>query len=194
MSKYAIVDLEMCRVPMDVSVDDYPYGQEIIQVGVVLLDEKFDKIGEFCSLVKPQFGEVNDYITRLTGITKASTLTARDFRSVITELVEWLPNDVVFVEWSNNDQNQLCTEIEFKGLEEKIYDVFFDEWIDCQLSFSQKLNTQKIYKLSEALSIADIFYDDGAHDALIDAKNTAKLFKKIMTEDKLKLSPYLKVE
>ena len=45
MSKYAVVDLEMCRVPMDVSVDDYPYGQEIIQVGVVLLDENFDKIG-----------------------------------------------------------------------------------------------------------------------------------------------------
>ena len=40
-----------------------------------------------------------------------------------------------------------------------------------------EVNNKK-YKLSEALSIADISYDDGAHDALVDAKNTARLFAK----------------
>ena len=56
--------------------------------------------------------------------------------------------------------------------------------------FGNKLNTNKKYKLSEALSIADICYDDGAHDALIDARNTARLFAKIQSEEELKLSPY----
>ena len=56
--------------------------------------------------------------------------------------------------------------------------------------FGRKLNTNKKYKLSEALSIADICYDDGAHDALVDARNTARLFAKIQSEEEFELSPY----
>lgn len=56
--------------------------------------------------------------------------------------------------------------------------------------FGHKLNTNKRYKLSEALSIADICYDEGAHDALVDARNTARLFAKIQSGKEFELSPY----
>lgn len=191
MSKYAVIDLEMCRVPWEVDEEVYPYGNEIIQVGAVLLDEKFEETGTFCSLVAPRFGKVDDFITRLTGITQRALQNARDFREVLTDFVKWLPEEVVFVAWSDSDERQLRSEIDAKGLEEPIFDIFFEEWEDCQQAFSKKLDTQRVYKLSEALCMADIYYDDGAHDALVDAKNTAKLFKKIKTEEKLKLSPYL---
>lgn len=52
------------------------------------------------------------------------------------------------------------------------------------------MNAQKKYKLSEALIIADIDYDEGEHDALVDAKNTAQLFVKMEREPVLVLNPY----
>ena len=55
-----------------------------------------------------------------------------------------------------------------------------------------KMNTARQYMLSEALIIAAIDdYSDGAHDALVDAINTAMLFKKIMLDKDFTLSPYL---
>ena len=50
------------------------------------------------------------------------------------------------------------------------------------------------YRLSEALIIADIDYDENIHDALVDAKNTALLFAKMQREPKLTLNAYLKTE
>lgn len=61
---------------------------------------------------------------------------------------------------------------------------------DCQLTFGEKMNAQKKYKLSEALIIADIDYTAGEHDALVDAQNTAVLFAKMQREKTLKLSSY----
>ena len=37
---------------------------------------------------------------------------------------------------------------------------------------------------------ANIIYEDGAHDGLVDAYNTALLFAKMQTEPELKLNPY----
>ena len=54
------------------------------------------------------------------------------------------------------------------------------------------MNSPKCYKLSEALIAADIMYEDGAHDGLVDAYNTALLFAKIERESELVLNPYYK--
>ena len=65
-----------------------------------------------------------------------------------------------------------------------------DSWIDCQKTFGEKLNSERCYRLSEALVAADIIYEDGAHDGLVDAYNTALLFAKMEKEDELSLNPY----
>ena len=52
------------------------------------------------------------------------------------------------------------------------------------------MNSRKCYKLSEALIAADIMYEDGAHDGLVDAYNTALLFAKMEREPDLVLNPY----
>ena len=76
-------------------------------------------------------------------------------------------------------------EIEIAGLEELL-----DNWIDCQQTFAEKMHTQRCYRLSEALVAADIVYEDGAHDGLVDAYNTALLFAKMEREEELVLNPY----
>ena len=48
------------------------------------------------------------------------------------------------------------------------------------------MNNPRRYNLEEALNLSDIDYDIHLHDGLIDASNTALLFKKIKTEKSFK--------
>ena len=73
---------------------------------------------------------------------------------------------------------------------EVLNELYLDRWIDCQKTFAERMHTEKRYKLSEALIIADIDLEDGEHDALVDARNTALLFAKMQREPSLKLNPY----
>ena len=103
---------------------------------------------------------------------------------------KWIPENSILVTWSDNDVKQLDDELYFKDIcLMKLYD-YLDDYIDCQEIFSEKMETNRIYQLSEALAIANIDYDEHIHNAHADAYNTALLFKKLQTEDKLTLSPY----
>lgn len=190
MSNYAVVDLEMCKVPRAKRTEDYPYKCEIIQIGVILLNSEFNIVNEFKSYVSPDNGVVDTYIHKLTGISAEDVAHAPKLVEVLRDLVNWLPEDAVMIEWSDNDENQLRREIEAKQLSESELLPLLCEWVDCQKMFGDKLGIDKVYRLSEALNISNIYYDDGAHDALVDARNTAKLFRKIQTETVLKLNPY----
>lgn len=87
---------------------------------------------------------------------------------------------------------QIRHEIEAKGIDIDGLDSLLENWIDCQKTFAEKMNNQRCYKLLEALVAADIIYEDGAHDGLVDAYNTALLFAKMEREPELVLNPYYK--
>ena len=190
MSKYVIVDFEMCKVPKGIKRETYNWRNELIQIGAVLVDESLNISDEFMSLVYPEFGVIDNYIEKLTGISRKAVIGAPKFKEALEMFVNWLPRDAVLVSWSNNDEIQIRKELEAKCVLFEGLDDYLDKWIDCQKTFSEKMNTQKNYKLSEALIIADIAYDDGEHDALVDAKNTAQLFVKMEREPELVLNPY----
>ena len=42
---YLVIDLEMCKVPRNYRSRSYKYANETIQIGAVLLDEEFKRIG-----------------------------------------------------------------------------------------------------------------------------------------------------
>ena len=59
MSKYVVIDLEMCKVPKGFRRNTFGYSKELIQIGAVLLDETFDITDTFVTLVKPEYGLVD---------------------------------------------------------------------------------------------------------------------------------------
>ena len=189
MSKYAVVDFEMCSVPKYKKAE-CKLKCEIIQIGVILLDEAFNCIGEFQSYVCPEYGVIDDYIYKLTGISNKMVKNAPKLLDVLTDLKAWLPPDTLMVAWSKHDEKQLRHELEAKAFEGAAMELLEYTWLDCQEMFADKLETKKVYNLTEALRIANIYYCDGAHDALVDARNTALLFRKIKTENRLKLNTY----
>ena len=190
MCQYAVVDLEMCKVPYRIKKDKYPWRQETIQIGAVLLDESLEIIDKFSTYVLPQFGFIDKYINNLTGISGADLHNAPHMEEALRKFVSWLPDDVKAISWSKNDERQIRHEIEAKDICIEGLDAILDNWIDCQKTFGEKMNSSKCYKLSEALVAADIMYTDGAHDGLVDAYNTALLFEKMEREPQLVLNPY----
>lgn len=190
MSKYVIVDLEMCNVPKGIKRDAYNWRNEVIQIGAVVVDESLNITDEFMTLVSPEFGAIDNFIEKLTGISRKAVQGAPKVKEALELFVNWLPSDALLVSWSENDENQIRKEIEAKNILVEGLNDYLDTWVDCQKTFGEKMNAQKNYKLSEALIIADIDYDDGEHDALVDAKNTAQLFVKMEREPVLVLNPY----
>jgi len=190
MSKYVIVDLEMCNVPKGIKRDAYNWRNEVIQIGAVVVDESLNITDEFMTLVSPEFGAIDNFIEKLTGISRKAVQGAPKVKEALELFVNWLPSDALLVSWSENDENQIRKEIEAKNILVEGLNDYLDTWVDCQKTFGKKMNAQKNYKLSEALIIADIDYDDGEHDALVDAKNTAQLFVKMEREPVLVLNPY----
>lgn len=190
MSKYVIVDLEMCNVPKGIKRDAYNWGNEVIQIGAVVVDESLNIADEFMTLVSPEFGAIDNFIEKLTGISRKAVQGAPKVKEALELFVNWLPSDALLVSWSENDENQIRKEIEAKNILVEGLNDYLDTWVDCQKTFGEKMNAQKNYKLSEALIITDIDYDEGEHDALVDAKNTAQLFIKMEREPELVLNPY----
>lgn len=179
MCKYAVIDLEMCRVPRSVSNKKYHWANETIQIGAVLLNETLEVQDRFVTYVFPQFGSVDTYISNLTGISRNDVSKAPTMEEALNEFVNWLPDDVKVVSWSDNDKFQILHEIEAKNIRIDRFEDVLNDWIDCQKIFGEKMHSHKCYKLSEALIAADIIYEEGAHDGLVDAYNTALLFAKM---------------
>ena len=190
MNNYVVIDLEMCNAYKSAMNREMNYRQELIQIGAVALNECYEVVDTFMTHVFPEFGTVDGFINRLTGISKEALRNAPSAQQALESFVAWLPQDAILVAWSTNDERQLQKECMRKQLEVPGLQKTFGTWTDCQQLFGQKLNTRKQYRLSEALSVADIYYDDGAHDALVDARNTAKLFAKLQREELFRFSPY----
>ena len=168
-NKYAVIDLEMCKVPYEARKCNLT--RETIQIA-------------------PQFGFIDNDISKLTGINRRDVCGALSMEEVLKEFINWLPNNVKIVSWSDNDERQIHREMEAKNICIDGFDVLYDNWIDCQKIFGKKMHTQRSYKLSEALVAADIMYEDGVHDGLVDAYNTSLLFAKMEKEPELILNPY----
>ena len=187
VSRYVVVDLEMCRVPRGLKREKFRRACELIEIGAVLLDDTYEIVDRFKTYVSPEYGEVDNFIQKLTGITRADTYGAPSTQEALESFVKWLPEDAILVSWSDSDEKQIRKEVELKNLDIPGLENYLDNWEDCQKIFGEKMNSPKNYKLSEALIIADIDYDENIHDGLVDAENTAMLFAKMKREPKLKL-------
>lgn len=185
MKVYTVIDLEMCKSYSK----SYSYSQETIQIGAVKLDENFEIIDKLNIFVKPEYGHVDSFIEKLTGITDYDLKTSISFNEAVEKLFNWIGSDEnTFVSWSRSDAQQINREAKAKNIKIENIDRILNDWLDCQKMYGVKLNTKRSYSLHEAIIATDIKALDNEHDGLADAYNTALIFKKVMTEEKLKLN------
>lgn len=191
MCKYIVVDLEMCSAGRRKNFKDVYIGCEVIEIGAVLLNHDYVKIDSFKTYVKPQCGAISDKIQKLTGITYEDVKDAPLFEEALQLFCDWIPNEEVrMVSWSESDEAQIRREIQRKNIDMPQMKRLYENWIDCQAIFGELVERDRQTSLAEALIAADIIYEEGAHDALVDAHNTALLFAKMEMEESFVWNPY----
>ena len=185
---YIIVDLEMNPVAKQFKEERTISRMEIIEIGAVIMDENFLVLGEFKTLVKPQFNdEIYKKYEPLTGISTNMVSTAPAFSTAYEMFVNWCESygkEYEVYAWSENDYNQLVAEMTQKNYSNENMKKPLKHWNDFQKEYSEKLGLERIMSLENALYCAGMDFEGRQHDALCDAKNTAKLFALVHDETK----------
>lgn len=199
--KHIVVDLEMNDVSRNSEFRSV-CSTETIEIGAVMLDDYLQEISSFCTYVKPEFNNrIERRITKLTGITDEMVSDAPTFRHALKKFTDWCletGDDVKIYAWSETDYDQIFSEIILKNYdiseaEQKILD---NDWADFQHEFDDNLGFENRVSLSLALDLGGIDFSGHEHDALDDARNTAKLlhiFRNKELYDKVfrKISEYM---
>ena len=183
---YVIVDFEMNLIAREEKEAKKICGREIIEIGAVILDEQLVVMGEFKTLVKPQYSKViYPRYESLTGISTNMVVGAPVFNTAYEMFVNWCESygeDYEVYAWSENDYNQLVAEMELKGYYDEAMKKPLTRWYDFQKEYMNKLGLEKVLSLEKAVNYAGMEFQGKIHDALWDAKNTAELFAIVRDE------------
>lgn len=172
---YLVIDLEMCNVPRDYRSRSYKYANETIQIGAVLLDEEFKRIGTLSQYVHPEHGVIDPFIQNLTGIRNSQVKKAPRIEEALLHMIDWIGDrEYKVYAWSGSDRAQLLHEIKAKKIcDERILDFVCEaRWIDYQDVFVKRFGIERKIGLEEALGRVEIEPEGRLHDGLDDAVNT----------------------
>lgn len=189
--KHIVVDLEMNCLSREYQQERQTCSMEIIEIGAVVLDEKYQEIGCFKTYVKPQYNAVIEkYYERLTGISTGMVENAPVLEEALSMFISWcrsMRDDLQIYQWSGTDIDQIKKEILLKGIVIHPDDEeMFCDWKDLQKEYGETLGVERNISLQNALMYADLDFQGDMHDALFDARNTAFLLDIIRDVSKCK--------
>ena len=185
--KTIFVDFEMNPIQSKFKDARRICRNEIIEIVAVLLDESFVEISSFRQYVKPEFNEIQEKYSRLTGITNEHVKNVPKFEDAILEFLCWIEDkcygdEYTIYAWSDNDRRQLETEMLLKDVEVEVFSCLFMNWQDFQREYCDLLGLERIISLECALGTLGEKFVGRMHDALWDARNTAVIFS--LSKDK----------
>ena len=159
---------------------------EIIEIGAVKLNDKYEIIDEFSQLIKPQIYHTMHKITAdLIHLQMKELNRGKSFPKVMKEFMEWCGNDYIFATWGPLDLLELQRNIAYYKIEPlsngpiRFYDV--------QKLFSLGSMKEKTRKTLEfAIDYFEIEKNIPFHRALSDAYYTAKVLERIANSDLLR--------
>lgn len=190
---YLVIDLEMCKVPRDYRSKGYKYANETIQIGAVLLDEEFKRIGTLSQFVHPEHGVIDYFIENLTGIKNGQVKHAPRLQEALLHMLNWIGDrEYKVYAWSGSDRAQILHEIKAKNIVDEKIASFMEEsrWVDYQHIFMKRYEMSRKMSLEEALGRADIDPEGRFHDGLNDAVNTGLLIEKLELNQDYQLVSY----
>ena len=190
---YLVIDLEMCKVPRDYRSKRYKYANETIQIGAVLLDEEFKRIGTLSQFVHPEHGVIDYFIENLTGIKNGQVKHAPRLQEALLHMLNWIGDrEYKVYAWSGSDRAQILHEIKAKNIVDEKIASFMEEsrWVDYQDIFMKRYEMSRKMSLEEALGRADIDPEGRFHDGLNDAVNTGLLIEKLELNPDYQLVSY----
>lgn len=184
--KHIVIDLEMNPVSREYRTVRRALNDEVIEIGAVKLNEKFEQEDEFQCYVRPLYGTVQKHITKLTGITNEKVAGQDDFTVAFPKFLAWVGSEESKIySWSMSDIKQLRNECRLK-LKEFDTGELGARWVDLQKKFDDRLGLTNSLGLKHALGAMDRDFEGTAHTALADAANTAAILTLMQDEAKFR--------
>ena len=183
---HVVIDLEMNPIKKSEKELRRYLTDEVIEIGAVKLDNKYQQVDTFQCYIKPKYCEITKHITKLTGITNEMVADKENFVNVFNNFINWIDTkDVMIYSWSNSDINQLKSECGYKMPE---FDSNWLEkhWIDLQKEFDDRIGLHSSLALKHAVGAMDRNFKGTAHTALADAENTAAILTLMQDDDAFK--------
>ena len=182
---YIVFDLEWNQPANEAQLvlDPMYLDGEIIEIGAVKLNSRFETVDQLKLYIKPKYYEkMHRKIASLTGISdKCLASQGLPFPEACREFLSWCGEDFGFITWSDSDLPVLIDNMLLWGMDVSHLPMCFD----AQRMFGRELmRTDRQYSLDGALEALGI-QGEKAHDALHDSKNTVKIL------DRLELHTYM---
>jgi inhibitor of KinA sporulation pathway (predicted exonuclease) len=179
---YIVIDLEWNQSPLGKGTEIKEMPFEIIEIGAVKLNENRERIDCFSRLIKPQvYHELHSITKEIIHIEMQELESAALFAQVIKEFFDWCGNDYVFCTWGAMDLTELQKNIMYYkvgGYIEKPI-IYYDVQKLYSLNYEGKKNPRT---LEYAIDCLQINKEESFHRALVDAKYTAEILKRLDIE------------
>jgi len=174
----AIVDFEAtCCDQQSFSREE----MEIIEIGSIAVNAATgDILSEFCTFIRPvRHPMLTSFCKSLTTITQDDVNAAPAFPEALATFAGWLApfGHPVFCSWGDYDRNQLEKDCNFHGLPFP----FSDGHRNLKKEFSKAIGSTKRFGLGQALDHLNLSFSGTPHRGIDDAKNIARVYKKILT-------------
>lgn len=153
---------------------------EIIEIGAVKLDEHFNEVARYESLIKPElYKKLHPIIMEITKIKDEDLQKERDFRTVIFEFFQWCGKDYTLCTYGSQDLAELQNNLEYYGINPEDLGIHWTYpllYIDVQKLFGIAYNDSNEQRsLESAVKQLNLSSDKGFHRALDDAVYTSQI-------------------
>ena len=170
---YIVLDLEWNQ-PMpgqETITRPFRFDSEIIEIGALKLNDRFEEMSEFKSFVRPVFyPSMNGHVVQLTKIRPQELEKAPDFPAAYAAFRDWCGEDCCLCTWGPDDLPVLMDNLLMHGLDAALPDGY-----DLQRIFGHEImRDDRQCSLERAMELLRL-KPDRAHDALNDARNTVRV-------------------
>lgn len=176
---YIILDLEWNQAVSAARMIRKPvmlHG-EIIQIGAVKTDDKFELIDKIKIDVRPKYYKImNSHVEKLTGITQLRLMSGESFPQAFKRFSLWCGDEFRFITWGFDDLGVFADNLSLHGLDPS----FGSDYINLQLIYNRQTNAEHLQcALSAAAENLGVPVDVQCHDALNDAYLTFEVCQKL---------------
>ena len=164
---------------------------EIIQMGLVVMDDKFNIKQKHETLVKPQiFRRLHPHVARVTGLEMANLRTARTFPDAFEDFFSFaFGKRGIFCTWGNDDikelfRNILYYDLNHKRLSRRFLNVqhLFSTYKNTKESVENPTSHYKQTALKTAIESLGLPAERPFHTALSDAEYTSDILKHVLCD------------
>lgn len=167
---YLVIDLEMCNVPRDYRSRSYKYANETIQIGAVLLDEEFKRIGTLSQYVHPEHGVIDPFIQNLTGIRNSQVKKAPRIEEALLHMIDWIGDR----EYKERYLKQLIVSLYIQATIPNVY--FCDEDYKNKCKFDETKKFRQLFNFCFIKASRPLDDDESDHSHML-SKQMIKMVK-----------------